>query len=84
MIYFQTEKEDQTALTGQARDAQQNADQGYYDDGPSMMPSSESYAGHQENWGASATEEWGTGAPTAGGESSWNPSSAVNTGTTAW
>ncbi|CAF0847374.1 unnamed protein product [Adineta ricciae] len=72
----ETEKEDQTAVTGQVRDGQQNADQGYYDEGPSMMPSSENYAGHQENWGASATEEWGTGAPAAGGESSWNPSSA--------
>jgi len=81
----ETEKEDQTAYGKQDRDGQQaTAEQSYYDDGPSMMPSAENYAGRQENWGASAADGWGgAGAAAAGADSSdWNASNAATTGVT--
>jgi hypothetical protein len=45
------------------------------------MPASESFAGNQDNWGASATENWtaaGTGA--AANTNEWNVTNAANTG----
>ena len=43
-----------------------------------MMPASESFAGNQENWGASATEGW-TGA--AGEATEWTAPAAPATAT---
>jgi len=85
----ETEKEDQTGRTGQNRDGQQHAaDSQYYDDGPSIMPSSESFAGNQENWGASASDGWGGAAAGTGGTETneWSASTtaAVNTATSGW
>ncbi|UJR10372.1 hypothetical protein I4U23_014577 [Adineta vaga] len=82
----ETEKEDQTVVANQDRDGQQHAgDQGYYDDGPSMMPSAESFAGNQENWGASAAEGWATGNAGTGAETNeWNAPAAATTATTSW
>jgi hypothetical protein len=92
--FFKTEKEDQSAHTGQDRDAQQHAsDSHYYDDGPSMMPASESFAGNQDNWGASATEGWGVTSAGAGAGAGtgtadindWTAPAAGTTGTsTNW
>lgn len=85
-LYFQTEKEDQTGPTGQDRDGQQHAvESQYYDDGPSMMPASESFAGNRDNWGASA-DNWGAANPGAVGAetSEWNAPAAVNTAATGW
>ncbi|CAF1332484.1 unnamed protein product [Adineta steineri] len=84
----ETEKEDQVGPSGQDRDTQQHAiESAYYDDGPSIMPSSENFAGNQDNWGASAADGWGTanaGAGTAAAETSdWAAPAAVNTGTTS-
>jgi len=86
----ETEKEDQTGGTGHDHDGQQQhqAETNYYDDGPAIMPGSESFAGNNENWGASATESWG-GAGTTGvaGASEWNtPSTTVPAvpSTTTW
>jgi hypothetical protein len=84
---LQTEKEDQVGRTGQDRDAQQHAlDSQYYDDGPSIMPASESFAGNQDNWGASATDNWsGANAGTGGAETSdWNAPAAPTTGSAGW
>ena len=79
--FFKTEKEDQVAVTGQDRDAQQHAlDSNYYDDGPSIMPASENFAGNQDNWGASATDGWGAAATagTGGTETNeWNAPSCT-------
>jgi len=42
-----------------------------------MMPASESFAGNQPNWGASAADGWGAG---TGAESNeWNAANASNT-----
>jgi small subunit ribosomal protein SAe len=78
----ETEKEDKLGLTDQ--DGQQRAsDTNYYDEGPSMMPASESFAGNQENWGASAADGWGVAgaATTSATETNdWTtPSTTVNT-----
>ena len=84
---MQTEKEDQVGVNGQNRDAQQHAlESNYFDDGPSIMPASESFAGNQENWGASATEHWGTSTTGTGAveTNEWNPTTAVNTATSGW
>jgi len=81
----ETEKEDQVGLGGQDRDTQQAAvEPNYYDDGPSIMPSSESFAGNRDNWGASATEGWGAAGTTAAADTNdWNTTtSAANTGVT--
>jgi len=81
----ETEKEDQTDRSGQDRDAQQR--QMDYDDGPSIMPASESFAGNQDNWGASATDSWGAANAGTGGAdtSDWNAPTAATTGTsTGW
>lgn len=87
----ETEKEDQTGGTGQDYDAGQNQydNAGGYDDGPSMMPASETFAGNQENWGASATDEWAGAAAGAGATGTatndWSaPSAATPTGTRPW
>lgn len=91
IFFFKTEKEDQVTHGGQDRDAQtRGLDSNYYDDGPSIMPASESFAGNQDNWGASATEGWGVGAGGAGTgtgagtgateTNEWNASNAANTG----
>jgi len=86
----ETEKEDQTGHTNQDRDtAQHQTDSNYYDDGPSMMPASESFAGNQDNWGASAADGWGvanagTGA-SAPATNDWTATSGTNTGApTGW
>lgn len=68
---------------------QQITDSNYYDDGPSMMPSAETFAGNQENWGASATDDWTAGGADANANanantSNWNAPSGVTAGTTAW
>jgi len=78
----ETEKEDQVVKSGKDRDAQQHLDSNYYDDGPSIMPASESFAGNQDNWGASAADGWGgAGAGTAGADTNeWNATNAANTG----
>lgn len=87
---MKTEKEDQLGVTGQDRDTQQHAlDSAYYDEGPSMMPASEKFAGNQDNWGASATDGWSTGNTGTGGAdtSDWNPpatAAAGHTGTSGW
>jgi len=81
----ETEKEDQTGVAGQDRDGQQHAlESQYYDDGPSIMPSSESFAGNRDNWGASA-DSWGTGGNVAasGAETSDWTAPAAGTTTTA-
>jgi len=88
-LSLKTEKEDQVGVTGQDRDAQQHAsDQAYYDDGPSIMPSSENFAGNQDNWGASAADGWvGGNTATSGAETNeWNTATAVNpvTSTSGW
>jgi hypothetical protein len=88
-LVLKTEKEDQVGQTGQDRDGQQHAaDSQYYDDGPSIMPSAENFAGNQDNWGASATDGWGAanaGTTTGGAETSdWNAATAATTGTAAW
>jgi small subunit ribosomal protein SAe len=91
-LYFyrdpeETEKEDQVAVTGRDRDTQGlGLETNYYDDGPSIMPSSETFAGNQENWGASATENWTSGVAAPGGVESneWTASTAAtNTGVTS-
>ncbi len=84
--FFKTEKEDQTAFTGQDRDTQQHGtDANYYDDGPSIMPASESFAGNQDNWGASATDGWGATTTGAAETNQWNAANAANTVTsTNW
>lgn len=74
---IQTEKEDQAGPAGADHEAQQHATEGnYYDEGPSIMPGAENYAGNQENWGASAetwlatgpeTTEWTASNPTPAG-----------------
>lgn len=81
---FQTEKEDQTGFGGQNRDGKQLAlDSQYIDDGPSMMPSSENYAGNRDNWGASA-DNWGTSAGGADANE-WSATTGTgNTATSAW
>jgi len=86
----ETEKEDQAGVSGQDRDAQQHAlESQYYDDGPSIMPSSENFAGNRDNWGASG-DNWGganAGATAggAGGETNdWNTPAAVNTTAGGW
>jgi len=78
----ETEKEDQVATTGQDRDTQQHGlDTNYYDDGPSIMPASESFAGNQDNWGASATEGWGTTTGTGAADTNeWTAPTAATTG----
>ncbi|CAF2391660.1 unnamed protein product [Rotaria sp. Silwood2] len=76
----ETEKEDQVGLTGQDRDTKQFAsDFAYYDDGPSMMPAAESFAGNQENWGASATDSWAGTGTGAADTNEGNASNAANT-----
>ncbi len=87
ILFFKTEKEDQTAFTGQDRDTQQHGlDTNYYDDGPSIMPASENFAGNRDNWGASATDSWGVAGTAAAAETNeWNAPSATNTGvSTNW
>jgi small subunit ribosomal protein SAe len=83
----ETEKEDQAGATGQDRDRQQHAqDANYFDDGPSMMPAAENFAGNQDNWGASAADSWA--APTAGTgaaeTSDWTAPTGVTAGTSTW
>lgn len=75
----ETEKEDQKGFGGRDRDGQQAASEAvYYDDGPSIMPAAENFAGNQENWGASAADGWGVQG--SGGDSNnWNTSSAAGT-----
>ena len=83
---LQTEKEDQVAVTGQDRDAQSHAiEPSYYDDGPSIMPSSENFAGNQDNWGASATDGWVNGAAATGATETneWTAATATTTGVTS-
>lgn len=71
----ETEKEEQTGPSTQDYDNQQyGADNNYQDDGPSIMPASESFAGNRENWGASAADGWAAGT----GTNDWN---ATNPGT---
>ena len=78
----ETEKENQTAVTGQERDNQQRTtDAPYFDDGPSIMPASENFAGNQDNWGASA-ENWAGTATVETNE--WSATSAVNPASSAW
>ncbi|CAF1389544.1 unnamed protein product [Rotaria magnacalcarata] len=84
----ETEKEEQVGVT-QDRDAQQHAaDSNYYDDGPSMMPSAENFAGNQDNWGASAADNWTgatTGATAAVATNDWTTgTAAVTAGSNAW
>ena len=84
MFSVQTEKEEQTGLGGQDRDTQNALESQYYDDGPSIMPASESFAGNRDNWGASA-DNWGAGnAGTAGETNEWNASTAANTAASGW
>jgi small subunit ribosomal protein SAe len=67
----ETEKEDQTGAAVVARDTQPYAqDTNDFDDGPSMMPASESFAGNRENWGASAD--------------SWNATAGADVETSGW
>jgi len=81
----ETEKEDQVGFSGQNRDNQQQAlESQYYDDGPSIMPASGSFAGNQENWGASG-QNWGVTAGAGAVESNeWNAPATANTGATNW
>ncbi len=86
LFFLKTEKEDQTGVTGQDRDGQQHAlESNYYDDGPSIMPSAENFAGNRDNWGASG-ENWGAAAAGTGGAetSDWNAPTAANTAATGW
>jgi hypothetical protein len=48
------------------------------------MPASENFAGNQDNWGASATDGWGTANAGATGANTneWNAPSAPTTGVT--
>lgn len=80
----ETEKEEQTGATGQDYDAgQAQYETAAYDDGPSMMPASETFAGNQDNWGASATDGWmATGGATETNE--WTASTTATTGTRPW
>ncbi len=81
MIFFKTEKEEQTAYTGQDRDTQPHGlESNYYDDGPSIMPASESFAGNQDNWGASADNWGGAGTAAAADTNEWSAANAANTG----
>jgi len=76
----ETEKQDQAGFTGQDRDAQQHGlDTNYYDDGPSIMPASENFAGNRDNWGASATDNWGGAGTGAADTNEWSAPSAPNT-----
>ncbi|CAF1004173.1 unnamed protein product [Rotaria sordida] len=77
----ETEKEDQAGLTSEDRDKKRlGSDFPYYDDGPSMMPAAETFAGNRDGWGASATEGW-TAAGTGGADTNeWNASNVANTG----
>ena len=85
MCFFQTEKEDQAAVTGPERDTQAHGiESNYYDDGATMMPSSETFAGNQDNWGASATDGWISGAA-ATETNEWTAAPAPNpTVTSGW
>jgi len=79
----ETEKEDLAGGAGHEHDTQQQhqTESNFYnanDDGPAMMPSSEGFAGNNENWGASATDSWGGAGTGTGVASEWN-----TTGTTA-
>jgi small subunit ribosomal protein SAe len=77
----ETEKEEQTAYTGQDRDTQPHGlESNYYDDGPSIMPASESFAGNQDNWGASADNWGGAGTAAAADTNEWSAANAANTG----
>ena len=72
------------AFSGQDRDnQQQTADSQYYDDGPSIMPSSESFAGNRDNWGASA-ENWSATGTAAGESTEWHAPGTTNTGGSSW
>lgn len=90
-LYFyrdpeETEKEDQTGpTTTQEYDNQQyTLDTNYQDDGPSMMPASENFAGNRANWGASAADGW-TGAAAATESNEWAATNPGTTGVnTAW
>lgn len=79
----ETEKEEQTGPAAQDYDAPQyGTDTNYQDDGPSMMPAAETFAGNQENWGASATDNW---AATGGEATEWSATNPGTTGVTgAW
>lgn len=80
----ETEKEEQTAVSGQEREAQQALESQYYDDGPSIMPSSTSFAGNRDNWGASG-DNWGVANPPAPGETNeWNAPAAAPTAAPGW
>lgn len=48
----------------------------YYDDGPSIMPAAENFAGNQDNWGASA-DAWNAGEIETGEWNPTNPTGAV-------
>jgi len=50
------------------------------------MPASESFAGNQDNWGASATDNWSAAnAGTGGAETSdWNAPAAATTVPGGW
>lgn len=49
------------------------------------MPASESYAGNQDNWGASAAENWSAGAAGTGVETNeWNQGTGVPAATGPW
>jgi predicted oxidoreductase (fatty acid repression mutant protein) len=64
---------------------QHAADSNYYDDGPSIMPSADSFAGNQENWGASAVDGWATNTSGAANTNEWTALDAASTGvTTSW
>ncbi|CAF2952969.1 unnamed protein product [Rotaria sp. Silwood2] len=82
----ETEKEDQVGVTGQEREVQQHtSDANYYDDGPSIMPASENFAGNQDNWGASADENWSAGATgTTVEPRDWSAAAAVPSTTPGW
>jgi len=87
VIQKKLKKEDQVGVTGQDRDTQQQAlESQYYDDGPSIMPSSENFAGNQDNWGASAADGWGGATAATGGADTneWSAPTAVNTSTSGW
>ena len=85
LFAFQTEKEEQTGPVGQDQDAQAHGiDSNYYDEGPSMMPASETFAGNQDNWGASA-EGWGAPAAGTTNTNEWSAAAPATTGTvTNW
>ncbi len=51
------------------------------------MPASESFAGNQDNWGASATDGWGPGAAATTGATEtneWHAPAATNTAAGTW